>query len=372
VRGLAASLRKRHPGVEISALCDPNSDAIEATRRELNPAAAVYEHAAQLCDSAELDWVMVGSWNCFHREHATLALDAKKHVFCEKPLATTLDDCIAIRDAVTRNQRTFSFGLTLRYAGLYRKIDQLLRSGELGALVSFEFNENLEFNHGGFIHADWRRHTRYAGSHLLEKCCHDIDLGNWFAASRVRRVASFGGTNFFLPENSFHVDRIGPNAKGVRAYFGFLGGAPGAGSPTPFTTDKDILDNQVVILEYENGVRGMFHTNCNAGIPERRMLLLGTEGAIRADLLTGTLELRRIGWDEPSVVYRNPGGGHGDGDLHLVDNLAASMFEDHVPSAGIDEGLASALTCFAADRALETGTVVDARELWRATESAGA
>ena len=45
---------------------------------------------------------------------------------------------------------------------------------------------------------------------------------------------------------------------------------------------KDIIDNQVAIIEFTGGVRATFHTNCNAAITERRMYLLGTEGTIRS------------------------------------------------------------------------------------------
>ncbi len=50
-----------------------------------------------------------------------------------------------------------------------------------------EFNETLDFNHGGYIMGDWRRLQRYSGTHLLEKCCHDIDLVNWITGSLAGR-----------------------------------------------------------------------------------------------------------------------------------------------------------------------------------------
>ncbi|HEV8247046.1 MAG TPA: Gfo/Idh/MocA family oxidoreductase [Polyangiaceae bacterium] len=365
LRGLAKPLLQKLPDARVVALSDPNPESIRAARERLGPDARVYEDYRELCQSAEVDWVMVGSWNAFHAEHVVAALAAGKHVFCEKPLATRIDDCVAMREAVERSGRIFSFGLTLRYASLYRRIRQLLEQGAIGTLISLEFNENLGFNHGGFIHMDWRRHTRYAGSHVLEKCCHDIDLCNWFAGSLVSRAASFGGLSFFRPENAHHMARIGPDESGGQAYCTWLRNPTPPYAPHPFTDDKDVVDNQVALLEYRNGVRAMFHTNCNVALPERRMLLCGSEGTIRADLISGTIEHRRIGWDEPSTVYHDAGGGHGDGDRYLVDSLAASMFDGKPPSAGIREALASAVTCFGIDQALESGQVVSLTPLWR-------
>jgi hypothetical protein len=94
-------------------------------------------------------------------------------------------------------------------------------------------------------------------------------------------------------------------------------------------------------------------------------MLYGTEGAIRADLISGSIEHRRVGWDEPVMQYRDAGGGHGDGDWHLVKNLADSMFEGKPPAAGIAEGVTSAITCFGIDQALDTGSVVDLEPMWR-------
>jgi predicted dehydrogenase len=238
-RTVARALVERFSGARVVALMDTNPEAVRESRERLNPDARVFDDPRELCTASDVDWVMVGSWNALHREHAVLALDAGKHVFCEKPLATSLDDCIAMRDAVDKSGRMFSFGLTLRYAGLYRRIRKLMDDGAIGSLVSFEFNENLEFNHGGFIHADWRRHRANAGTHLLEKCCHDIDIGNWFAGSLALRAASFGGRNFFKPENEHHRRRIGRSATGQEAYGTWS--PPGA---NPFTDDKDIVDNQ--------------------------------------------------------------------------------------------------------------------------------
>lgn len=360
MRTLAGWLTERFPRARVVALMDKNPDSVRTSRERLNPDARVYDDYRALCAAPDVEWVMVGSWNAFHAEHVVTALGAGKHVFCEKPLATSLEDCLAMRDAVERSGRIFSFGLTLRYAGLYRRIRKIMDSGGIGNLVSFEFNENLEFNHGGFIHADWRRHREHAGTHLLEKCCHDIDIGNWFAGSLARRAASFGGRDFFKPENEHHRTRIGPNDQGQQAY--------GSWSPpdaNPFTDDKDIVDNQVALLEYRNGVRAMFHTNCNAALNERRILLYGSEGSIRADLISGSMEFRRIGWEEPVLQYRDAGGGHGDGDVHLVRNLADSMFDGKPPAAGIREGVTSAITCFGIDQALDGGSVVDLEPMWQ-------
>lgn len=93
-----------------------------------------------------------------------------------------------------------------------------MQQGKIGDIISLEFNETLDFNHGGYIMGDWRWLTKYAGSHLLEKSCHDIDLVNWMVNSRAKRVPLFGGLNFFKPENAYCIEKLGTNKDSKHTY----------------------------------------------------------------------------------------------------------------------------------------------------------
>ena len=347
--------------LQLIGIYDPDERSTKKTLEEIKPQPKVYESYQSLVSEPEIEWVMIASWNNFHREQTVAAFEAGKHVFCQKPLATNIDDCKAMYEAWKKSGKMFNIGFTLRYSPHYRKIKELLNGGIVGKIISMEFNETLDFNHGGYIHGDWRRLRKYAGTHLLEKCCHDIDLVNWMVESRASRVASFGGTDFFIPENEKYIKKIGENKDGKKAY-ALWGGLV---DKNPFTSDKDIVDNQVAIIEYENKVRATFHTNCNAGIPERRMYILGTEGAIRADVLTGKIETKKIGFDtQIEDVSSGSSGGHGGGDKILVAELAESMLNEKVPVVGLKEGLEASVTSFAIDDALDFGKVVDVGQYW--------
>ncbi len=340
---------------------DPDERSVKKALEEIKPSPKIYEDYQTLIAESEIDWVMIASWNCYHKEQTVAAFEAGKHVFCQKPLATNLEDCKAMNDAWKKSGKMFNIGFTLRYSPHYRKIKELIKAGIVGKIVSMEFNETLDFNHGGYIMGDWRRLRKYAGTHLLEKCCHDIDLTNWMMESRAKRVASFGGKDFFNPENEKHVERIGKNKDGVKPYVTW----GGLVALNPFTSDKDIVDNQIVIIEFDNGARATFHTNCNAGIPERRMYILGTEGAIRADVLTGTIQTKRIGFDTLlEDVSTEASGGHGGGDDILAAELAESMLNGIEPIVSLKEGLEASVACFAIDEALDTGKVVDLNSFW--------
>jgi len=358
---IVRSLVKCNPRLNIAALYDPNKRSVERATSELKSSTIVCSNYQEIVEMPSLQWVMIASWNSYHCEQTVAAFKEGKNVFCQKPLALNLDEVIQMYEAWKQSGKMFNLGFTLRYSPHYRKIKQLISEGRIGNVISMEFNETLEFNHGGYIMGDWRRLKKNAGTHLLEKTSHDIDLANWMVESIPKRVASFGGLNFFKPENDFNIKRLGSNENGKDAYSA-MGGLVNL---NPFHAEKDIVDNQVAILEYQNGVRATFHTNINSAIPERRMYIIGTEGAIRADVLTGEIHIKRIGFDtQMEDMSTGVKGIHGDGDEVLVKELSESMLNQTPPSVGLIEGLTSAVTCFAIDDARDKGIVVDMDPYW--------
>lgn len=351
--------------IRLTSVFDPDPESQKAARDTFGDDFHFCTSEEELTSNPELDWVMIGSWNCHHARQSILALNAGKNVFCEKPLATTLEDCLAIRDAVRKSGRAFAFGLVLRYSPLYQRIEELVRSGTIGELISFEFNETLRFNHGGYIFGNWRRERENAGTHLLEKCCHDIDLANWIVGALPIRAASFGGRDFFIPKHASMMERIGPNEKGQPAYCSWAD----PNRRNPFDGEGDICDNQVAILEYSNGVRGTFHTNCNAGLPERRFYICGTEGSLRADLFTGDIEIGRIEWEsKKEVIHTDVECGHGGGDEVMAKSLVETLLHGTDPLASVENGLESAIAVFGMDQAADTGCTVDLRPMWKQAE----
>lgn len=347
--------------IRVSAAYDPDPTSQETIRRTFGPDCRIHSSEESLLRDGELDWVFIGSWNCHHARQAVLSLNAGRNVFCEKPLATSLEDCLAIRDAAEKSDGTFAFGLVLRYSPHCQRLHDVIRSGVLGRIVSFEFNETIGFNHGGYIFGNWRRERLNAGTHILEKCCHDLDLANWFIDSLPVKVASFGGRDFFTPENAGQIERIGSNEKGDKAYELW----PDAHRSNPFDGRGDIFDNQVVILEYANGVRGTFHANCNAGIPERRFYVCGTEGALRGDLVSGLIEVQKTGWEtKREKIDTHSPDGHGGGDEVMAKSLLETLLRGAPPLASVQEGLKSAIVAFGIDQAVDECRVIDLHEMW--------
>jgi len=346
---------KRSSSVELVGAWDP-----DVQRREL-----FWPHPVRSWEEmirGDVDWVLVVSPNLFHKEQIVASLEAGKHVFSEKPLATTTPDCLALAKAARNSEQILMTGFTLRYSGLYRTVKQLLSDGVLGRLVSIDATENLTPGHGAYIMTNWRRDYRLAGSNILEKCVHDLDLLNWFTDSLPRRVAAFGGTDVFVPQNAALFERS-PRFSDKAA--------TKASGLNPFTAEKGIEDNLVSILEFANGVRAQFQLTSSNPIPERRMYLSGTEGTAVLDLVTGTLKCKTL-YETPARVWSENswGDGHGGGDNVMVQELVETMTTGKAPATGIEEGLRSTLVGIALDTARREQTVLNLDSTWKALEAA--
>lgn len=363
LRHLLRRLLAEDQRLKLVALCDPLASSVEQAKAAFGEDFVVYDDHRKLARDPNVDWVMVGSWNCFHAEHTVAGFKAGKHVFCEKPFAISVPQCRRIVKAWRESGKMFTIGFTLRYSPHFVAIKRVLDRGTIGDVVSLEFNETLNFNHGGHIMSDWRRKREFTGTHLLEKCSHDVDIVQWMVESYATRVASFGGTDFFVPKNEFMMEKLGNDpASGRPAYLTW-------NQPTyanPFTGDRDVVDNQVAIIEYANGVRATFHTNLQSGIPERRLYIVGTLGALRADLTAGTIEVAKVGFNEMiKDELAGVKGGHGGGDEILCASLADTMLHGKPPRTSIREGLFSAVTSLGIDKAMDTGRIVNMASLWK-------
>ncbi len=350
--------------VEVKAVFDPEAKYMEEFKKATGQGGAkcCASHEELLADP-EISWVMVMSPNWKHKEQVVDSFKAGKNVFAEKPLATTIEDCQAIYEARKESGRLFATGFVLRYAPLYRKLRELLDSGAYGRIVSIDANENITPSHGGYIMRNWRRLSKYAGPHILEKCCHDIDLLNWFVGSLPSRVASFGGNDYFTPANASIRERLKDSGKGKDSLFGSWDDHHP--EDCPFKSEKDVVDNQVSIIEYRNKVRVMFQCTTFNAIPERRMYMACTEGCVVAELYSGTIRARRIGKDEPELLFKVTGEGHAGGDEVIMRELLDSMLNGSAPKCGGDEGLESAVTALAIDEARVKGSMLDMEGIWR-------
>lgn len=355
-------LQQQGANYQFVAIADESTEALTETEemlagfQELIPQRFLDHH--QLLALEEIEWVMIGSKNFLHVSHTCDAFKAGKHVFSEKPLAITIEECAQIRNAQKESNKLFATGFVLRHSLLYSNIHRIVSIEKLlGKLVSVEANETLHPAHGGYIMRNWRRFKDQSGPHILEKTCHDLDILQWIIGSVPTHVAAFGGTDIFTPENA-------PEKEEDAAYYKMW---PQAWEDVdPFTSEKTIEDNVVAILNYRNGVHCSFHTNACTAWPERRLMICGVKGTLQADLVTSQITYQLIGHNQPThIIDIANGDSHGGGDHLIVSDLARSMAEGSQPKATGEEGFVSALICLAIDKARTSQQMVDMEPIWK-------
>lgn len=138
-----------------------------------------------ILDDKNIDAVLVATRHSSHGQIAADALKAGKHVFVEKPLAITVEDCDEIRRAALDANLVVRVGFNRRFAPLYQRARELLSRSEQRMLL-------YRVNVGDVVH-HWSAEAE-EGGRLLGEGCHFFDLFNWFyGAAPVSSTASIAG-----------------------------------------------------------------------------------------------------------------------------------------------------------------------------------
>ncbi|WP_405622722.1 Gfo/Idh/MocA family oxidoreductase [Streptomyces sp. NBC_00076] len=129
-------------GATVTAVTD--IDQARATEVAARVGATALPTGADLIGSPDVDAVLVTSWGPTHAGHVLAAVTAGKPVFCEKPLATTAEDCLRIVEAErARGRRLVQVGFMRRFDAGYRQMKEVLDSGSLGAPIALTAVQSL-------------------------------------------------------------------------------------------------------------------------------------------------------------------------------------------------------------------------------------
>lgn len=349
--------------VEFAGYVDPAPAGLPGLEAKGISPGPRFETLRELIAAGPLDLLMIGSPNHFHLDHIREGLEAGLKVFCEKPVVVSIEESYELARLMARfGEDRLMIGLVLRYSPLYRDLRAVQAEGALGDVVSIEAAEHIEPYHGAFFMRDWRRYERWSGSFMLEKCCHDLDLYNGVVGARPERVASFGGRKSFVPAND-------PARRGVNDLEVFHRKPSGwMGSDKVFDSDGDIIDYQVAIVEYANGVGMNFHTNLNVPDQFRRFCVMGTRGMAEGDFVRGFLHVhegmanRRI--VEKTYANETALSQHYGADEQMAADVIAHVRTGAPLPVSTRDALEAGILALAMDEARTRRSVVDLRPVW--------
>lgn len=373
-RGLAlGALAKSFAGVEISWLVDQSEDRVaEASMLFGGDVRGTNDIARPLADP-DVDIVFVTVPDYLHRSVAEPAFGARKHVFLEKPLATTAADAGAILAAWKRSGRVLQLGYVLRQAPFYAAIRAAVRADMLGPVRIASLTEQLDVRHGGSFMRRWHAQSSQSGGLLVHKACHDLDIICWLLDARPHAVSSFGGLDTFVgPAPALFCSQCSRRAVCPYADTGLHERRTPAEMANPtahgldrcvFRADKDIVDNQIVSFVLDTGVRGTFYLATQGPIrSERRITLIGDRGRLDGTFEDGTFTVTFTAPDRAPFVWSagdGARGGHGGGDrVTMVEFLNACAGRSAPPVTSPEDAMRGLLFALAAEQARKGDRVV--------------
>ena len=330
------------PNVHITAVSDPNEEPLNWAKLTLGDVAdsvTYFSDHRELLQSDLVDAVLVASPNFTPRAILDDIFASDIPVLVEKPMCTTVEDCIAIVNAQKNRNALTWVGLEYRYMAPIAELIRQVHSGVVGDLKMLAIREHrFPF----LVKVDnWNRFSRNTGGTLVEKCCHFFDLMNLVVGSRPVRVMASGG------QDVNHLDEV---YNGERS---------------------DILDNAYVIVEYANGVRAMLDLSMFAegSRHEQEISAVGTTGKVEAfvpgdghivigERSSRTVREVEVGID-PDVAHV---GFHFGASFIECKRFIDAVANGSQPEVTVEDGLWSVVIGAAAHRSIDEGRVVEISE----------
>jgi predicted dehydrogenase len=325
-----------------------------------------------------------------HHASTLALLQVGYDVLLEKPMGVSALECVEMVQTAHRLGRILQICHVLRYAPFFRSVYDIVAGGRLGDIVSFQWNENLVYWHfaHSFVRGKWAN-SETSAPMLLTKCCHDLDLLVWMLG-RPRTVMSGGSLSHFGAE---HVGRDIPERctdgcpiEDDCPYYApriYIDNDPGHWARDPVSLDhrpealrrgleqgpygrcvfhsaNNVVDHQVVVLGFENGLHATLTMQGASYVEGRTLRIDGLRATLFGNESRNELQLHdhRTGASE-TLHPAHVAGGHGGGDagvMHAFLEAVANRTAGVLTSAA--DSLLSHLLAFAAEEARTTQRVV--------------
>ncbi len=184
------------PGLSLTAICDIDESRLDWGRKEFGAKIAFYPDAERLFAARCLDAVYIATPHYFHPPLAMKAFAAGLHVLTEKPAGVYTQQVRKMNEAARKSGKVFAIMFMMRCAPVYRKLRDLVQSGEVGKIMRTNwiatawFRSQSYYDSGGW-RATW---AGEGGGVLLNQCPHNLDLWQWICGlpCRVRAFGAFG------------------------------------------------------------------------------------------------------------------------------------------------------------------------------------
>jgi len=310
-------------GARLYAVAEVGEQARSQVISELDIAYA-FADTYELLALPGLDAVVIATPTGTHHDLVIAAAKAGKAIFCEKPLALTLEETLAMMEAVASAQVPLQVGFMRRFDAGYQRAKTLIAGGQIGYPVTFKSLSRDPFCPPGNY-----MDPAKSGGLILDMAIHDFDLARWLVGSEVERVTAEGTV---LVCND--LASVGD------------------------------IDNALVNMRFANGALGNIEASRNAFYGyDIRTEVLGSEGAVMIGVHrhTPVVLLNRAGAHHDLMPYLMER--FGDAYRAQLQHFVDCLHKGQSPSVSGTEALAACKIGIAATRSYQTGSPVNLSDL---------
>jgi predicted dehydrogenase len=193
----------RTPGVEVAALCDDYDPHLNAGLAKAKGAKGFSDYRKML-EMPGLDGVLIAVPLNLHSRMTLDVMAAGKHVFCEKSLAYTIDECQAVANAYRGSKKVFQIGHQRLFNPAYLRAHELVKSGAIGPITQIRayWHRNGDWRNPvpspELEHRlNWRLYRAYSCGLMTELASHHMQVANWFLGAHPLSCVGYGSINFW-------------------------------------------------------------------------------------------------------------------------------------------------------------------------------
>ena len=327
-------------GAVVTAIADPHEGSRRGGAEVADGEVEVFEDVTDLVAVDPCDAYVIVSPNHTHAEVVKQVMTTGRPFLLEKPMCTTVAECQDLVGAASDYPAPIWIGLEYRYMAPVQRLIAEVESGTIGNPRMIAIREH-RFPFLPKV-GDWNRFSANTGGTLVEKCCHFFDLMNHIARARPIRVYASGG------QDVNHLDEV---------YHG---------------RPSDMLDNALVIIDYDNGVRAgldlcMF---AEASRNQEELSVVGDKGKVEALIPDDVLRIGLRGHhgvgrvDEQVIASTSPYAGQHHGSSYVEHQRFLDVIRNGgTPEVGVEEGLWSVAVGQAAHLSIDRGRPVTLEEV---------
>ncbi|WP_169090659.1 Gfo/Idh/MocA family protein [Paenibacillus sp. PL91] len=334
----------------IVGVADPNSGRREmiAKAHQLTDEQQYHSWEHILADKKDADVAIICTMDHMHLEPTLRALQLGYHVLLEKPMSPIPSECVEMEQEALKQGRLLTICHVLRYTSFWQTIKHEIEQGAIGDIVSVQLNENVGNMHmaHSFVRGNWRNSDE-SSPMILQKSCHDMDILSYIMDEPCERVSSFGSlmhfhegnkpkgapafcaegcpaekecqyhaVNYYLNEGRGWARKFTNNDTDEEIMEALRTGPYGR---CVYQTDNNVVDHQVVNMEFASGATATF-SMCGFTEDNTRIVqIMGTKGDIRGNMMDDAITIHQFVTKEKRVVKLEASeSGHGGGDAGIV------------------------------------------------------